>query len=445
MVFAFILTLLVAVLVLIFTDTPIITNSADGHMSLMNAWVGGFWNLLTFAMQMSLIMVTGAVVATSPPVKKLLRRVAQIPSNRFGAFMLLMFIAWILTWIHWGVGMMVSIFLGRELLAAAKDKGYKIHANALIATSYCMAIPGVGISQAAPLLGATTGYLRSLVTAETALAYVPDVVPMSESVLMPINLILCAVLFVGVFAVGWLMHPKKESSMVGIGQALYDDVRKLDHNTGRIKASTPAEWINNSPLLNMIIGIFGLVWVIKLLATSGFVSISINNFNFMLLMIGVVLCGTPDAFCKSVTTAVGTVWGVIIQFPFYAGIFGMIAYTGFSDVIVNFFMTIATQKTFPVITYIYSAILNMAVPSGGSKFAIEAPYLLDVCARLNVDIGKILCIYTYGDQTTNIIQPFWALPYLAMYKIDFKDILPYTLPICVAALAVCSVFFVFIF
>ena len=448
MVFAYLLTVIVAILVLIFTDTPVLFNSPDGHVSLVNAWVQGFWNLLTFAMQMSLIMITGSVVATSPPIKKLLKKLAQIPNNAFGAFALLITISWILTWIHWGVGMMVSINLGREILAAAKDKGYPVHSHLIIATSYCTAIGGVGISQAAPLLGATQGYLKTLVTEETA-AYIPDVVPMAESVLSPVNLIQCVVIFVIIFAVGWAMHPKKDkvTQCVGISDELYNEMKAIDASTSvaRKKASSPAEWINNSPLLSILIGAFGLFWIIRLLIVDGFINISIDNFNFLLLMLGVVLCRDPETFCKGVMNAVSSVWGVIIQFPFYAGIFGLIAYTGFSEVLVDFFLSFATKETFPVITYIYSAILNMAVPSGGSKFAIEAPYLLDICAKLDVDIGQILCSYTYGDQTTNIIQPFWALPYLGLYKVDFKHLLPYTFVICIVSLIVCIIFTGFIY
>ena len=151
MVFAFILTILVAILAIIFTGCPIFVDSADGKMSLMNSWVGGFWSLLTFAMQMSLIMITGNVIAISPPVQKLIRKVAMLPNNWKQAFVLLVAVGWILNYIHWGIGMMVCIALLRNVLAAARDKGYAVHAPTFIACTYCTAIPGVGISQAALL------------------------------------------------------------------------------------------------------------------------------------------------------------------------------------------------------------------------------------------------------------------------------------------------------
>ena len=178
-----------------------------------------------------------------------------------------------------------------------------------------------------------------------------------------------------------------------------------------------------------MIGGFGLFWIIKPMAVGGFANISLDNINFILLILSVPLCRDPETFCSCVVQATTSVRGVIIQFPLYAGIFGIIAYTSLSDVIVNFFMSFATKDNFPMVASIYSAILNMAVPSGGSKLAIGAPYILAVCSRLDIDVGKILLAYTFGDQTTNIIQPLRALPFPARFRLLRK---PIFFPGCVA-------------
>lgn len=195
------------------------------------------------------------------------------------------------------------------------------------------------------------------------------------------------------------------------------------------EGTRPADWINHSPLLNLVIGGFGLFWIIKLMAAGGFANISLDNITFILLILSVPLCRDPETFCSCVVQATTSVRGVIIQFPLYAGIFGIIAYTSLSDVIVNFFMSFATKDNFPMVASIYSAILNMAVPSGGSKLAIGAPYILAVCSRLDIDVGKILLAYTFGDQTTTIIQPLWALPFPARFRLLRK---PIFFPGCVA-------------
>ncbi|MPN49502.1 putative short-chain fatty acid transporter [bioreactor metagenome] len=122
----------------------------------------------------------------------------------------------------------------------------------------------------------------------------------------------------------------------------------------------------------------------------------------------------------------------MIQFPFYAGIFGLITLTGLNEVIVNFFTSISNHDTFPLVAYVYSGLLNLVVPSGGSKFIIEAPYIMEVCTRLDISIARIIDVYNFADLNTNIIQPFWGLAFLAMFRVDFKQIIPYTAIIALA-------------
>lgn len=446
MVFAFLLTIIVAILAVIFTDCTLITSPAEGPKSLLDSWVAGFWGLLTFAMQMSLIMITGNVIAISPPIQKVIIKLARIPNNWVQAYFMIITISWILNYIHWGIGMMCCIALLRNTIVASREKGYPLHTPALIACSYGTAIPAVGISQAAPLYGATPGYLSTLVVTDAAKNYLEDVYPLSSSVLAPWNLSQCVVLFIMVALVGYLIMPKDPAKMEGCVDELYADVKNTQSMySGTVEKDTFAKWINNSYWINMVIGIPGLIWCVRLYAAQGFNGLTINNFNFTMLMLGIVLCGTPERFSKACIASVGAVWGVIIQFPLYAGIFGIIVNTGLAEVISNAFMTISTTKTFPYVAYIYSAILNMAVPSGGSKFVIEAPYLMDVAAKLNVSVPKLLVAYTLGDQTTNVIQPFWALPYLTMCHIDFKKMLPYTIFICIGAFIVCTIWLLLVY
>lgn len=445
MVFAYILTIIVAILAIIFTDAPLFT-STETQSSLVDSWVGGFWNLLTFAMQMSLIMITGNIIAISPPVQKIIKRIASLPNNWVQALLMNLLVASVINFIHWGIGMMVSIALLRSTLAAAKEKGYGVHAPALVACTYCCALPAVGISQAAPLYGATPGYLATLCTTDAAINYLEDAYPLTETVLTGWNLSQCVAILIMLLVVGYMMMPKQVEKMEGISDELYEEVT---HATSMYvknpDKSTPAEWLNNTPFLQVLIGAIGVIWCIKLYAANGMGGLTINNFNFTMLMLGFVLCGTPENFVKAILASVGAVWGVIIQFPLYAGIFGLITGTGLSDVISNAFMAISTTKTFPWVAYLYSAVLNMAVPSGGSKFIIECPYLLDVAAKLNVSVPKLLVAYVYGDQTTNIIQPFWALPFITMLKIDFKKMLPYTLVICISTIVICTVWMLCIY
>lgn len=442
LVLAFLLTILVAILCVIFAGSPLIT-STETKMSLIDAWSGGFWNLLTFAMQMALVMLTGYILASAPICKKGLTKLAYLPNTTFSAMLLCGITTVILFWIHWGLGMMASIVLGQQVMVAARQKGYKLHMPSLVAYIYACELCCNGISQAAPLNAATPGFLQSLTADEAVIAYVPEVISLGDTVLnVPIiTQNLC--LFLIVTVISYFMMPKDEHNIEEIGEAFAKELAAVEEKAP--KAQTPADWLNNSPLLNIIIGCAGMIFVVRTLATDGIVGISLNNYNFMMLMLGLLLCGTPEQFCKCVAGAIGSTWGIIIQFPFYAGIFGLIAYTGLNEVIVGLFTSISTTESFPTVSYIYSSIMNMVVPSGGSKFVIEAPYLLQVCEQLKVDIADVVNAYTVGDMTTNIIQPFWALPFIGLFKIDFKKIIPYTVFVALAAFVFNALYIYFIY
>lgn len=442
LVLAFLLTILVAVLCIIFAGSPLIT-STETKTSLIDAWSGGFWNLLEFAMQMALVMLTGYILASAPICKKGLTKLAYMPTTTISAMLLCGVVTLILFWIHWGLGMMASIVLGQQVMVAARKKGYKLHMPSLVAYIYACELCCNGISQAAPLNASNPGFLQGLTTDETVAAYVPEVISLGETVLNAPIFIQNACLFIIVTLISYLMMPKKDHDIEEIGEAFAEELATVEIK--KPKAATPADWLNNSPLLNIIIGLAGMVYVVRTLLESGIVGISLNNYNFMMLMLGLLLCGTPEQFCKCVSGAIGSTWGIIIQFPFYAGIFGLIAYTGLNDVIVNLFTSISTTETFPTVAYVYSSIMNMVVPSGGSKFVIEAPYLLQVCQQLQVDIADVVNAYTVGDMTTNIIQPFWALPFIGLFRIDFKKIIPYTVFVSAAAFVFNCLYIYFIY
>jgi short-chain fatty acids transporter len=433
MVFVMMLTIIVAILAVIISKSPVITSTAD-KTSVMDAWVQGFWKLLQFAMQMALIMVTGFVVASSPPIKKAIVKLASVPKSQTGAIIFIGIVSFCMWWIHWGFGMMAGILLGREILAQSKIKGYKIHKNALVGMTYTISCAAAGISIAAPLFAAGPGFLRSLVDENTA-SLIPNSLPLNETVLLPTvifqNLFLATVAIIIIV----LMAPKNEKDIVEITDEFKAEILNAGKEVKEI-GNTPAEKINNSPILNIFIGGFGLFWSVKLLIAQGIVGISINNYNFIMLMIGILLHWTPDNFTNAVQEACKAIWGVVVQFPFYAGIFGIITYTGLNHSIANAFVSISNAHTFPYIAYLYSAALNFFVPSGGSKFIIEAPYIIPAALKVGASLPATLNAYSFGDLTTNLIQPFWALPILAMYKLKFKDILPYGFIVCVVALLI---------
>jgi short-chain fatty acids transporter len=188
---------------------------------------------------------------------------------------------------------------------------------------------------------------------------------------------------------------------------------------------TPAEKLDRSLLLVCLVGGIGLIWIGEFIWNKGLGALDLNTLNFIFLIAGIILHGNANSYVASAQRGVGTVGGVIIQFPFYAGIFGIIKFSGLSGIIASWFVAISTAQNFPVITFIYSGILNIFVPSGGSKFVIEAPYLVPAAQEIGAYLPAVVNAYTLGDMTTNLIQPFWALPILGAFKLKFQDILPY--------------------
>jgi len=397
----------------------------SGPIEIVDHWVKGFWVLLTFAMQMCVLMITGFVVADSPLVKGWLKKLALMPKTPGQAIVSFTLLVGFLWWVHWGVGYMVGIMLGRELVVA--QRGKKLHYVAVAAACYAGIVIANGPSMAAQLLVATPGHFIEKVV---------GIIPLSNTTFAPGLLIMNLVLLVSIPFIFYLLLPKNP---VEADESIIQEFTESAKPPVDKKALTPAQRWDRSPVFMWVAGLAGLFWVGKFLYTKGVANLDLNTLNFTFLIIGVLMHGTPAAFMDSVKKAATTVFGVIIQFPFYAGIFGMISYSGLAKIFADWFVAISTPDTFPFIVFVYSAFLNFFVPSGGSKFVIEAPYILPAAQQLGANVNYVINAYTTGDLTTNLLQPFWALPVLGAFRITFRDILPYGFVICLWTILVASV------
>ncbi len=163
-----------------------------------------------------------------------------------------------------------------------------------------------------------------------------------------------------------------------------------------------------------------MVWLGWHFSKNGWNGINLDVVNFMFLTVGILLHWTPASFLKAAEEGGKFIWGVAVQFPFYAGIFGIIKFSGLAEVMANWFTAIATKETYPFIVLWYSGILNYIVPSGGSKWAIEAPYIIQAAKNLGVENSVTIIAYAWGDMVTDVIQPFWAIPLLGVAKLGFR-------------------------
>jgi short-chain fatty acids transporter len=407
MVFVLALTIIVYLAGLGLTD--------HGPVQLVDDWVKGFWVLLTFAMQMALLMITGFAVADSKPVKRGLSALVDIPKTRTQVVLMYAFFISVLWYLHWGVGMMAGIIMGREI--AVKKRGLGIHYPFVAAMTYCTAVISNGPSMAAQLMVATPGHFMEK---EIGL------IPLGQTTFDSKLLIMNAVIFLTVPFVILMIAPKKERA-VEIDDATAASFAPPVEPPADKKTMPPAERWDRSIILPLVIGLGGVFWIVKFFVTKGVTGLDLNTLNFLFLILGLLLHGSAKSFVASVQRGTSTVYGVIIQFPLYAGIFGMIQNSGLAHVLANFFISISNRHTYTWIVYLYSGVLDFFVPSGGSKFVIEAPYILPAAKELGVSVADTINAYTYGSVWINMVQPFWALPILGAFKLKFQDILPYSL------------------
>jgi short-chain fatty acids transporter len=397
---------------------------------LVQHWGNGFWVLLSFAMQMCLIIMTGYILATTPIFSRLLNALAGLPKGPKGSIALMALVSMGLAWINWGLSIVGSAVFVRFVAKKQRGVDYRL----LVATAYL----GLGtfwhsgLSASAPLLVATPKHF---------LEKDIGVIPITETIFNPFNLLLALVVLVFLTILGPLMHPKK-------GEEVEADPALVQEATFESPAKpvpeklTPALRIEHSPLINLIVGIAGIIWLIWYFSEKGWAGINLDVVNFAFLMGGVLLHWTPASFLKAAFEGGTFIWGVAVQFPFYAGIFGIIRFSGLAEVMANWFTAIATKSTYPFIVLWYSGILNYIVPSGGSKWAIEAPYIMQAAAKLGVSAPATVIAYAWGDMVTDVIQPFWAIPLLGVAKLGFRDIMGYCMVYFLFYMVVISIFFI---
>lgn len=421
---AMLLTIICTVMALLWTKAPIWHET---EKSIIGGWIGGFWGLLAFAMQMTVLLVTGYAVAASPPVTKFLSKLAAIPKNPTQMIIIASIVTAILGYIHWGVGLTGGIMFGRAIIVSAKQRGIKIHLPSLVAAMYLSFIPSsAGISGAAALYSATPDYLKKVVDAAYKDA-TPSIISLSETVANPVFIAVLIMSVIGCTFIVLKMMPKDSSKIEEASNDFIDEINNANSSNFVADNSTPAMRMNNSPFFAYLFGGIGLVWSIYNIYKFGLGKLTLDNYNFLMLTLGLVLNGNLELYSKNIRSGIDGTWGFAIQFPFYAGIFGIISATGLGTVISHFFTSISTGETFPVIAFIYSALLNIAVPSGGSKFVIEAPYIIPAAIDTGANLATIIDAYQLGDAVTNMIVPFFCLPYLANFRMPFSKIMPYTL------------------
>jgi short-chain fatty acids transporter len=404
----------------------------------IEAWGKGFWVYLAFAMQMCLIMMTGYILALSPPVRRLLDGLAGLPDKDkpSQAIIVMALFSTLSAWISWGLSLIASAVLALFIVRRNPKVDYRL----LVASAYL----GLGCTWHSGLTGSATLMMASpgnaLVQSAVKEGWITGPVSTGSTIFNPFNLILTAVVIIVVTWVMAKMHPTPENTYV-IAPELMERLN-IYEPPKRETTRTASDWMNWWPGFNLIIVVGGAIALYTYLKGQPPGNwLTLNNVIFFFLMLGILFHWRPWSFLKASEESGKAVWGIVIQFPFYAGIYGLIKFTLLSKVFTGWFVAISAPSTFLMFAYWYGGLLNYLVPSGGGEWLMTAPYLLPAGHELGLSAHKTIIAYAWGDMMTDMIQPFWAIAMLAVAKLNFRDIMGYLMVIFLVYFIITSIAF----
>jgi short-chain fatty acids transporter len=380
-------------------------------------WFGaGFWDLVAFTMQMTMIIISGYALATAPPVYAVIRRMAAIPQTPKSAAAFVALFSMLSSLISWSFSLIFSGLLAREVAHRVRGSDYR----ALGAAGYLGvgSVWALGLSSSAALLMAAPASLPQ------SIQQISGVIPLSQTLGLWQGMLIAAVLIVASMFVAVYSHPTPEYAreMQAMGVRYEPVAKAMD------KLEKPGEWLEYSPVLTVLVSFFGIAYLVLEVADKGAsVILELNHYIFAFLIAGLLLHWRPRFFTNAVTAAVPSVAGVLIQYPLYGGIVKMMTESGLAKSLAHIFVAVSRHDTFPVLVGIYSAFLGFFVPSAGGKWLIEAPYILDAAKSLQMHLGWVVQIYNATEALANLIHPFWMLPLLGILGLKARDIVGYSM------------------
>lgn len=412
--------------IIVFLGCLFITKEAP--MQIIGHWSKGFWSLLAFSMQMALVLVTGHTMASSEVFTKILSRAASKLKTPKMAIVVVTVVSTIACMINWGFGLVIGAIFAKQVAKQLKGIDYRL----LIASAYTgFLVWHGGMSGSIPLQIASA---KPAVLAKQTAGAVTQNIPTSQTIFSPMNLFILGALLILLPIINTAMYPPK-NQVVTVDPAVFD--HEDEEQMIPWKDMTPAQKIENSRFISVILGVMGYAYIIHYFITNGF-KLNLNLVNFIFLFTAIWLHGTPRKFLNAFMDATKGAAGILLQFPFYAGIMGMMVGANadgqsLASMMSNFFVHISTPRTFPIFTFWSAGIVNFFVPSGGGQWAVQAPIVMPAGLKIGVSTAKSAMAIAWGDAWTNMIQPFWALPALGIAGLGAKDIMGYCLVVLIAS------------
>ncbi len=404
---AIILSFVVYFLALIFTSPDVIERAYP--LQLLDYYQKGFWDLLAFAMQMMLILVLGNVLALTPVFQRLIKLVLTKIKSATVAIVVTALFSLMLSYFNWGLGLIFSALLARSIAENARQVSMKLNYPLLVAAAYSgMMVWHGGLSGSAPLTVADSNHF---------LIGLMGVIPVSETIFSSMNLTL--------YASFLLLIPATFLLLSKIKSNIYTNQLDLPEAVSTLSSQSKVQF------LGITFGIVLAIISVYQFYLYGLSALNINLINLMLLTLGLILYDNIEQFLNAVNSAISSSSGIMIQFPIYAGIMGLMKYSGLADVFTQSLISVSSPITLPIYGFLSAAVINFFVPSGGGQWAVQGPILIEAAQQLGVSVPKTIMGLAYGDQLTNMIQPFWAIPLLAITGVKAKAIIPYTFVIMI--------------
>ena len=380
----------------------------------LSAWGDGLPSLLAFTAQICITLLTAHALAHTDRVQALLKRIGNIPDSAAGAYALVAFSAGIGSLIAWSLGLIAGATVAREVAKQGARRGIRIHYPLLVASAYAgFVIWHMGYSSSAGLFVATAGH---------SLEAEIGIIPITETVFTLHNGLLALISLVIITAVCPLMRPRDEE-IIEIYPVLLEE--HADEPDAAVEANTFAQYLDRLRVLTLILGAGLFAYIGYSFYAKGF-HLNLNLVNWSFLGAGLLLSRSPSHYVQLINNASSTIGPVLIQYPFYAGILGMMQGTGLAGIISDWFTSIATPETLSFFAFLCAGLVNMFIPSGGGQWAVQGPIFIEAGQNLGVDPSIIVLAISYGDQWTNMIQPFWTIPLLAIAGLHMRQIMGYT-------------------
>lgn len=413
-----------------FWTQPQTQSRGEYALNLLGFWEEGLWKPggggLYFAFQMMLMLVLGHVLALSKPISNLINGITKYCTTTSNTAAIIAGTTILISLFNWGLGLIFGAVLARKVGEKFSASNQKLNYGLIGASAYSgLMVWHGGISGSAPLKAKETNNLRTLL-ADTPLVdldSLPDVIPFETTVFSSMNMVVSLLLMIIIPTVMYFLG-KKEKSNTNLPSPLKEEKAIFVTAEG-------AEKLDTSRLFSLLLGLLFLVYAFYkafiLPDTFSLSFITPNFINFILFGMAFVMHKNIAQFLNATGEAISGAVGILIQFPLYFGILGLMVGSGLIVQISDNFVSISNETTFPILTFISAGIVNVFVPSGGAQWAVQGPIIISAAQELGVSYSKSIMALAYGDQLTNMLQPFWALPLLGITGLKAKDILPYTL------------------